>query len=407
MTRCAVRRVLAACLAGALAMACASLDGGQATVPVGDSGEQPGTVQAPEAKPQSLPAVSQAPESGDAAVLGPDAHTSVDLPRLTELVRARSLSGDLDYPIGPGDLIEIRVPAMPELEEQSVRVSGDGSIALPLLGSMEVAGLTEAELQEQITQGLAAYMHQPEFSLLVVEHRNRQVGVLGAVEDPGLHPLEGRHDTILEMIAKAGGLTSEASQRILFLPVEADPVGRRRALAAGVPETQREALETVEAIARSDADAALALGVTTPIVIELDRMNRRGQRVALSVPVRPGDTIMVLGGGKIFVQGWVENPGAFDMTRGVTVLSAVAQAGGFMFAGKRNNVHLLRERSESDDRQLVVVDVAAIEAGLIDDIVLREGDVLDVKASAPKAALYALYLVLTNVLRVGLSVATL
>ena len=136
-------------------------------------------------------------------------------------------------------------------------------------------------------------------------------------------------------------------------------------------------------------------------------MNRRGQRSALAVPVRPGDTIMVLGGGKVFVQGWVEEPGAFDMTRGVTVLSAVAQAGGFMFAGKRSNVHLLRERSESDDRQLVVVDVEAIAAGRAEDIVLREGDVVDVQASIPKAALYGVYLLVTNVIRVGLSLATL
>ena len=49
----------------------------------------------------------------------------------------------------------------------------------------------------------------------------------------------------------------------------------------------------------------------------------------------------------------------------------------------------------------------AIEEGLAKDIVLREGDVVDVKASPPKALLYAFYLVLTNVLRVGLSVATL
>ena len=400
--------MFASCLAAATGLACASVQWPD-FLQASDTGEAREVAEAPRtAEAPSLPPVAAEPPPPEAGgVLGPDAHTSVDLPRLTELVRARSLSADRDFPIGPGDLIEIRVPAMPELEEQSVRVSGDGSISLPLLGSLQVAGLTEAELREELAEALGAYMHQPEFALLVSEHRNRQVGVLGAVENPGLHPLEGRRDTILEMIAKAGGLTSEASQRILFLPVETDPLGRRLALADAAAGGQAEAIEAVEAIARSDADAALALGVTTPIVIELDRMNRHGQRIALAVPVRPGDTIMVLGGGKVFVQGWVEEPGAFDMTRGVTVLSAVAQAGGFMFAGKRSNVHLLRERSESDERLLVVVDVEAIAAGRAEDIVLREGDVVEVKASFPKAMVYSLYLVLTNVLRVGLSVATL
>ncbi len=323
--------------------------------------------------------------------------TSDDVERLREIYRRR-ISGAYarDYPIGPGDLLEISVPAMAEIDEEVVRVGGDGTITLPLLGTMQAAGLTEQQLHDSLERGLRQFMYRPEFSLLVKEHHNRSVGVLGAVEDPGLHPVESDQDTILEMISKAGGLTDDATQRLLFIPVEA----------VSEEEAQRFAGDGPGQVRPVKADAsALFLKASQPIVIDLEKMNRESQQLALSVPVRPGDTIMVLGGGKVFVQGWVQEPGAYPMTRGLTVLGAISAAGGFSFPAKRSRIQVLREVPGSDSRDLMVVNVEDIEAGHGRDIPLREGDIIEVGSAGGKLAAYGVYHFFTNVMRTGLALS--
>ena len=66
-------------------------------------------------------------------------------PDLEALWSARHANSK-DFAVGPGDVLEIKVPGVKELEDQTVRVDGKGDIDLPLLGSMHVAGLSESEL---------------------------------------------------------------------------------------------------------------------------------------------------------------------------------------------------------------------------------------------------------------------
>ena len=131
---------------------------------------------------------------------------AMGLARLRQIYDARTRAGGRwDYPIGTGDLIEISVPSMQELEEESVRVSSSGTVSLPMLGDIRASGLTEKEFKAELRRKLSEYMHDPRVSVNVKEYRSRQVGVIGAVEDPGLHDAGGADSTILDMISEAGG----------------------------------------------------------------------------------------------------------------------------------------------------------------------------------------------------------
>lgn len=373
-------RWIAAASLGALSAAagCSARAKAPAPAPAADSGEQP---------------------SGEQASARRFVGSAVDLARLEQVYRERTAGGaDADYPIGPGDLVQLSVPAMAELHDQTVRVGGDGMLALPLLGDIHAGGRTEHQIHDDVAARLGRYMYRPEFSLAVREHRNRQVGVLGAVETPGLHAVDGSRDTILEMISKAGGLTEEATQRLLFMPVET------------VQGTEADRLAASGLVAGDGASApgiapgGVLLKAGRPIVIDLDKMTESSQRFALNVPVRPGDTIMALGGGQVFVQGWVNQPGAYPMKRGLTALGAIGAAGGLTYPADKSSVRVLREEA-SAERSVITLDLEKVETGGAEDITLREGDLIEIEAEGAKLAAYGVYHFFTNVMQMGFALS--
>src|SRR5712692_8601487 len=100
------------------------------------------------APPDSAPAPSLA--AADAR-LPSAANSETNQARLKELWDKRSAAVEsLDYPIGPGDVIEITVPGVDDLKERTVRVGGDGKIELPLIGQVQAGGLTEPQLSDEL-----------------------------------------------------------------------------------------------------------------------------------------------------------------------------------------------------------------------------------------------------------------
>ncbi|MGH7966256.1 MAG: polysaccharide biosynthesis/export family protein, partial [Candidatus Binatia bacterium] len=139
-------------------------------------------------------------------------NSSPDLDRLTTLWNKRTQGSEAsDYPVGPGDVLDISVPSLEEIKRRTVRVAGDGTISLPLVGTVQAKGLTEEELREEIRRRLEAdFMHNPQVDIFVKEYRSRQVAVMGAVAKPGLYSIASGADTILDVISQAGGMTGEA-----------------------------------------------------------------------------------------------------------------------------------------------------------------------------------------------------
>ena len=117
-----------------------------------------------------------------------------------------------DYSVQPEDILEITVYEQPDLDVKA-RVTSKGEIAFPLLGKVEVVGLTISEVEDLITELLAAdYLVNPQVQVFISEYRVKQISVLGSVKTPGKYDMYAeRETTVLQAIAMAGGFSNVAS----------------------------------------------------------------------------------------------------------------------------------------------------------------------------------------------------
>jgi polysaccharide biosynthesis/export protein len=158
---------------------------------------------------------------------------AVGLPSRTTTIR--------DYRIGAEDLLEIQVFGVDQLS-RAVRVNSRGQVSLPLIGAVDVAGLTAQEAEIAITARLAAnYLQNPQVSLFIKEYTTQRVTIEGAVNRPGIYPLKGA-STLLTSLAIAGGQAalSDMSEVMLF---RADASGKRVAATYDVERIRRGEVE--------------------------------------------------------------------------------------------------------------------------------------------------------------------
>lgn len=299
-----------------------------------------------------------------------------------------------DYALGPGDVLEIYVPGLEEFKQLVVRVTGQGTIALPYVGAINVLGMSEKGLRAEIRRRLQKdIMHDPQVTVFAKESPSRQVAVIGAVQKPGLYNLTSSSDTIFNMISHAGGMRAEAAERILFIPAE-----------PAEPEKATEIIASMPARLTSSDVSPLILKNVDPIVIDLDNVIRGGHERYLATPARPGDIIMVPGGGDVLIQGWIAKPGSYRITPGLTLLGAIAAAGGPLFPADSESVELIRTNKQGQKISMMA-NLDAIRRGEEPDIRLQEGDVIDVLSSGPKLFAYGFYRFFTSIMHVGASVA--
>ncbi len=112
--------------------------------------------------------------------------------------------------------------------------------------------------------------------------------------------------------------------------------------------------------------------------------------------------MMVPSAGKVFVEGWVERPESYRVTPGLSVIGAVAAAGGPLFAADTHGVKLIR--MQAGQRQLLWADLEKIKRGESPDIPVREGDVIEVASSTAKLVPYGLYQLVSTMFNAGLSI---
>lgn len=117
-----------------------------------------------------------------------------------------------DYRVQPEDILEITVYEQADLTVKA-RVTSKGEIAYPLLGKVQVAGLSISEVEDLITNLLAAdYLVNPQVQVFISEYRLKQISVLGSVKLPGKYDMYAeRETTVLQAIAMAGGFSDVAS----------------------------------------------------------------------------------------------------------------------------------------------------------------------------------------------------
>jgi polysaccharide biosynthesis/export protein len=347
--------------------------------------------------PPSWPASSQPAEAVAATELSPQ-NSSSNLEQLWETRidegSAASFSSQ-SFTLGPGDLLRISVPSIDELKDRRVRVSEEDTIALPLLGIINVSGMTEEDLRQDLLHRLKKYMYQPQVEVFLEHTENREVAVLGSVRRPGRYMLASHNDTIMTMISHAGGVTEQAASRLIFVPVQTnssikdnDPperVGSDR-ISASSPDS------LLPASLPQTGHAATITHRPQEEQFLISLSNSQDQRY-LDIPAKPGDVIIVPAAGQVTVQGWVDKPGAFPITQGLTVLGSIAAAGGATFT---SSATLLRE--ETDGSKISIpLDLSKIKRGEQPDLPVQGGDVVIAERSAIGAVPYTLYFLINRV----------
>lgn len=254
-----------------------------------------------------------------------------------------------DYRVGPGDTLSVIVPglfgrngdigrARDDRGDDSIgsfRVYTSGKILLPLVGAVEVAGLTVEQIQLKLIEVFTEYMKKPVVSVEIVEFKSQPLYLLGKFNMPGLYYLD-RPTSLLHGIALGAGLSDSANLR-----------GAR--------------------LVRSDR--------VQPIdIYQLLYNNDLSQNVQL----RPGDTIYVPDDEEqlVFVFGAVTKPGPVAMANGrLNIVQALSSAG---LDGKPyDHEHLRIIRSLSPTRgQLLTLDLGKVINGQALPLALMDGDII-------------------------------
>lgn len=115
------------------------------------------------------------------------------------------------YKIGPSDMIAVRVLGQPDYTLEKVQVSPVGRIYHPLVGDVDVAGLTISRLTEKLTLQLGEYIREPKVSVSLIEANSAKIGVLGDVNHPGI-VLMARPMAVMDAIAASGGVSDFGSK---------------------------------------------------------------------------------------------------------------------------------------------------------------------------------------------------
>ena len=270
------------------------------------------------------------------------------------LIHERSFAQNSEYRIGPGDILSVSIYAGGEEQHAAnLTVSSQGTINIPFIGAIKAKGLTVAELERQITAPLAAdYLVNPEVNISVNEYHSLQYYISGAIVSPGLYEMKSQ-PTLLELIAKAGGLTADRGNVAYIL----------RPSAVNNPENNN-----------NDKTQS----PKPQIKIDLKKLLDQGD-MSKNIVLKTGDVVYVplstslnVSESKIYVEGEVESPGAYDYQEGMTALSACIMAGGFSKFAAPNRARIIRQ--EGDQQKVIKIDLEDVVVGKIQDMEILPGD---------------------------------
>ncbi len=264
------------------------------------------------------------------------------------------------YLLGSGDQISIRVAEADEIPDKPFRIDEKGDFDLPMVGRVHAAGLSVGELQIKLVKDFAVFIKEPQVTVSVTDTRSQPVSILGAVNAPGVHQLQGRK-TLVEVLAVAGGLRSDCGYRIKIT---------RRALWGPIPLPG----------ATMDADAH----VTVAEVAVKGLLEAVGPKD--NIEIKPDDVITIPIAEMIYVIGDVKKSGGFVLGQRPTVsaMQALAMAEGLAPMAKPSDARILRQVTGESTRTEIPVDLRKIMAGKAGDVTLQQNDILFVPTNTFK-----------------------
>lgn len=233
--------------------------------------------------------------------------------------------------LGPGDIVRITVFQQPDMSTEA-RVSDTGTVTFPLLGVVQVSGLTTVQAEARIAEGLqkGGFIVNPQVSLYVLQSRSRQVSVLGQVGRTGRYPMDEASTKLVDMLATAGG-------------------------SAGAD---------VVTLMRKSGDAYVKLEIDVPEMFLTSNMSK-------NIELENGDIVFVQRAPIFYIYGETARPGPYRVERKMTVRQAVVAAGGLTPRATDRDIRVYR-RDAADNIQQITVE--------LNDLVLPD-DVIQVRQS--------------------------
>lgn len=272
-----------------------------------------------------------------------------------------------NYVLGPDDQLAVRVLDLEEFgsgaagKDTPFRVDMRGNINLPLVGRLKAGGLTVEQLEGAQVERLREYVKEPQVTVAVVEFNSQPVSVLGPVQAPGVHQLQGRK-SLFEVISMVGGLKPDAGYRI--------KITRRL-------EYGKIQLST----AKDDTSGQYSVaGVNVKRILDAESPEE-------NIEIQPFDVISVPKAELIYVVGNVKKAGGFilgDKER-ITALQALSMAEGLEKFAAANAAKILRKPADGGDRVEIPVALAEILKGKAADVAMERDDILFVPNSGGKA----------------------
>jgi polysaccharide export outer membrane protein len=308
------------------------------------------------ATPETSPVTH--PSLASAAASNPP-NFAADLNRnIATAAMLQSSAVSTDYQIGSEDLLEITLFNIPEahgMERQVTpritlaRVSQQGQISLPVVGEIEIKGLTISAAEQRLRERYDKYLYNPQVGVLVKEFRQR-VSIMGAVQKAGMFELSGPK-TVIEILAMSGGVTEKAGSQIHIYRV-------------GPKERENHIID---------------LSVLANSIGLVSAMNAN----TINMPVQPGDVINVPEAGMFFVDGAVKKPGSYLLGRRYSLTQALATAGGIDRELNSDEISIFR-RNGPGKVETLVFDLDAVLAGKAADPELQPDDVILLPISSGK-----------------------
>ena len=228
------------------------------------------------------------------------------------------------YNLGPDDVLSISVYGDTNLKTET-RVSEDGRIMFPLIGSIEVGGKSSFELEEAIATRLikGGFVHEAQVNVMVLEHVSQQISVLGYVKNPGRYPLNS-NSTVIDSIAMAGGVQEMGGSKVVVT----------RTVNGG---TQKHELNLQDYLEKAQS--------------------------VVPFKMQQGDVVYVPKADMFYIYGEVQRPGEYLINSTTSVVKALSIAGGLTPRGTENGIIIKRKVG---DGTLLEVD------GELKDIVLKD-----------------------------------
>jgi len=264
--------------------------------------------------------------------------------------------------LGAHDEITVRVAGSDEASTTPIRIGPDGYINIPFAGRFLAAGSTVEELETKIAAGLSRYVREPQVSVSIERVQSRPVTVLGAVHHPGVLQVEGQK-TLLEVLSLAGGIRDDSGYQIKI--VRRQEIGPLDLPGAAPDETGRFYVAEVDLEALMEAE-----------------------HPEYNIFVQPNDVVTVPRARMVFVIGEVTRAGGFVLSEreSISVLQALALAGGLGHSPALKNVRILRPTGDAPRKQEIALNLKSIMAGTAADVELQQNDILFVPKSGANAA---------------------